>query len=300
MYFDAKLIKKELFTPKITLHTHLILKRMSKNKKEQMQLRYLGFLDTPMLFKSLFNGLDPLVLSINTENYSFDHFDINESRLGKLIEHFVFKELNGIKNIDVLKTNIQINDSKTTIGELDALIKQANQLIHLEIIFKFYLYDNISTLSEINKWIGPNRKDSLSKKMDKLKTKQLPLLFNKLTNTYLSELGLNHNKIVQKIYFKAQLFVPFEMINHDFEFINNSCVQGYYLSINEVMTLPNTVKFHIPKKLDWLINPNNLVKWMSHKEFIPIISGCMDKKISPLCWIKTKEYLFKIFVVYWR
>lgn len=273
---------------------------MAINKKAQMQMRYQGFLDTPMLFKSLYSGLDPLVLSINTKNYSFDDSDINESRLGKLTEHFVFNELNGITNIDVLKTNIQINNNKTTIGELDALIKQANQLIHLEIIFKFYLYDNQSNLSEINKWIGPNRKDSLSKKIDKLKTKQLPLLFNKQTNSYLLALGINLNKIVQKIYFKAQLFVPLEMVNHDFEFINNSCVQGYYLSINEVMTLPNTVKFYIPKKLDWLINPNDFVKWMSHKEFIPIISNCMDKKTSPLCWIKRKEYLFKIFVVYWR
>ena len=50
---------------------------MAINKKAQMQMRYQGFLDTPMLFKSLYSGLDPLVLSINTKNYSFDDSDIN-------------------------------------------------------------------------------------------------------------------------------------------------------------------------------------------------------------------------------
>ena len=88
---------------------------MLDNKIDQMHLRYHGFLGTPMLFEYLFDGLSPLLLPFKTKNNSFKNFDINESRLGKLIEYFVVNELNGVKNISVLKTNIQINNNKIQV-----------------------------------------------------------------------------------------------------------------------------------------------------------------------------------------
>jgi len=55
-----------------------------------------------------------------------------------------------------------------------------NKPIHLEIIYKFYLYDPSIGLTQLDHWIGPNRRDSLVKKLTKLKQKQLPLLYHPL------------------------------------------------------------------------------------------------------------------------
>ena len=273
---------------------------MTNKKQSELNLRYQGFLETPFLFKYIFNGLHPLILKNKTKNHSFNNIVNNEPRLGKLVEYFVFNELIGIKSVNVLKTNIQIIKNKITIGEIDALIKHINKVIHLEIIYKFYLYDNLINTSEINKWIGPNRNDSLSKKLNKLKTKQFPLLFNKETILFLSTLGLDANLIHQRIYFKAQLFVPKQMNNYKFDYINNLCIKGYYLSLNEVQELPSSTLFYIPKKLDWIIDPHSLVKWMTHKQFLETISSYLTMNISPLCWIKKGNQLSKIFIVYWR
>jgi len=54
--------------------------------------------------------------------------------------------------------------------------------IHLEIQFKFYLYDAALGTTEIDHCIGPMRKDSLNEKLSKLKEKQLPLLYANETN----------------------------------------------------------------------------------------------------------------------
>jgi len=62
------------------------------------------------------------------------------------------------------------------VGELDCLILRDKKPIHLEVIYKFYLYDASVGDTEIAHFIGPNRKDSLIEKLTKLQEKQLPIL----------------------------------------------------------------------------------------------------------------------------
>ena len=65
--------------------------------------------------------------------------------------------------------NYQIQNKKTTVGELDFILQKNHSPIHLEVIYKFYLYDDTFGNSEIEHWIGPNRNDNLVKKLTKLK-----------------------------------------------------------------------------------------------------------------------------------
>ena len=216
------------------------------------QLRYQGYLSTPLLWQGNSIGeLEQFELPINSKN-DFNNITVKEIRLGKLIEHFVFNELSQNKSIEILGSNIQLIDNKLTIGEIDCLLKFLNEYIHLEIIYKFYLYDQNIISSEIDKWIGPNRNDSLSRKIEKLKTQQLPILRHKKTRELLKKVELDVDLFQQKVYFKAQLFVPFNMLNKTFESINNRCVCGYYLSFNQLKNLNSTL-FYIPSKLDWII-----------------------------------------------
>lgn len=99
---------------------------------------------------------------------------------GKRMEHFFEYYINNQDKFEVLIKNLQIFNNKITIGELDFIIRdvQLNQILHIELVCKFYLYiPDANNNNEFEKWIGPNKKDSLSKKIINLQQKQLPLLY---------------------------------------------------------------------------------------------------------------------------
>ncbi|MDG1841903.1 MAG: DUF1853 domain-containing protein, partial [Crocinitomicaceae bacterium] len=100
--------------------------------------------------------------------------------------------------------------------------------------------------------------------------------------------------------FKAQLFVPKELINNRFKLINNQCIVGYYIGMAEYKSLSNC-EFYMPSKLDWLIEPHQKVNWVPQINFTACIQAEIDQSRSPLCWMKDdKNNLQKIFIVFWK
>jgi len=243
-------------------------------------------------------GLSQIDFSVN-QQVSFRGILPEKLRLGHVVEHFVFNELQACNTIKLLAENVQIKRDKVTIGEIDCLLKQDQTPIHLEIIYKFYLYDESVGASELEHWIGPNRKDRLIEKITKLKNKQLPLLYKPETEQVINQLKLNIQEIQQKVYFKAQLFVPYAMLGIPLRTINNSCIQGYYLQFNDLTQL-SSYKFHIPTKINWLTQVHDDVIWLDYNEGIKIIEESITQERAPLCWLKKpNENLEKVFVVWW-
>jgi len=148
-------------------------------KKPDIQLQYEGFLNTPLLWG--FNPFEELSqFEIPpTEITSFDELTPVKIRLGKLVERFVSHELRSNKSVSIIIENLQVIDNKITIGEIDCLLKYMNQLIHLEVSYKFYLYDENLGKLESEKWIGPNKRDSLVQKTAKLKSNFLYFFIKK-------------------------------------------------------------------------------------------------------------------------
>lgn len=262
-------------------------------------LQYLGFLNTPALWMDATDfgiqqiALNPKVLNFNT---AIDP----KLRLGKLVERFVSYQLDHDESCSILTENIQIQDGKLTLGELDCLMKENDQPIHLEIVYKFYLYDETVGPSEIDNWIGPNRKDSLTQKINKLKAKQLPLLYHNLTKPLLQRLDLQAEEIQQRVCFKAQLFVPWQNQNQTFKSINNSCIKGFYIKQNELEQFA-ACQFYLPKKSDWLMDAQIETSWLSFKEFITQLHPILKEERSPLCWIKKPNgEMQKCFIVWWE
>ncbi len=140
--------------------------------------------------------------------------------LGKYIERFVSYQLTQEKSINIICENIQIQKEKITLGELDCILLKDKKPIHLEVIYKFYLYDPSVGKTEVEHFIGPNRKDSLVEKLDKLKEKQLPLLYSNECVSYLKSINLQSSEIEQQVYFKGQLFIPFSNKNHQLSNLN--------------------------------------------------------------------------------
>ena len=270
---------------------------MNLNIPKNIQAQYQGYLKTPMLWKNSVFGLKQFEFS--TEKTTVFNETISENlRLGKRVERFVCSELEQNRAIEILLENEQVQNEKITIGEIDCILKHNTTPIHLEIIYKFYLFDERVGKSEIEHWIGPNKNDTLLKKLTKLKEKQLPLLYNRLTKSLLDNLSLKVNEIQQAVYFKAQLFVPYQK-EVEFKELNKDCVNGFYVKLSEI-TKFSGCKFYIPTKINWLLEVQTYVDWLNYNQFLETVTVITNQKTSPLCWIKFPNgNIQKFFVVWW-
>ncbi|TMM31262.1 DUF1853 family protein [Polaribacter aestuariivivens] len=267
-------------------------------KTTKIQNRYDGFLQTSSLWTdTAVYGLRQFYI----ENTSVKiNIEINDKlRLGKYIERFVSFQISQENNLEILAENIQIQQEKRTLGELDCILLNNGKPIHLEVIYKFYLYDaSIGTL-EIEHFIGPNRKDSLIEKLKKLKEKQLPLLYSKECLSFLKTINLKSSEIEQQVCFKAQLFLPFLDKNIHLKELNNNCVIGFYINTKELHQF-KYCKFYIPNKKDWLLIPHTNVNWLNFDDFKEKSTEYLERKFSPLCWLKKENgEIEKFFLVWW-
>jgi hypothetical protein len=268
---------------------------MDFNNKH-IQQQYEGFLDTPLLWNNSFYGLQQIQLT-TISSHIFEGELTKNTRLGKRVESFVSCYLQKFDNISMLQENIQIQHNKITVGELDCILLQENNPIHLEVVFKFYLYDKTVGSTELEHWIGPNRNDSLHQKVEKLSTKQLPLLFKNETKKYID---LDIEIIQQKVLFKAQLFVPYSNQNIEFDQLNPDCFAGFYINKEELEQF-TSAKFYIPTKLDWLVQPHSNVPWLTYNQFKEETDELLKGKKSPLCWMKQPNgEISKFFLVWWH
>ena len=267
-------------------------------KTKNIQKRFDGFLQTPCLWKAntVFDLHQFEIAPVSCKiNISLDE----KLRLGKYIERFVTFELSQNVSIQIIAENIQIQKEKITLGEIDCLLFKDEKPIHLEIIYKFYVYNPTIGNTELAHCIGPNKKDSLIEKLTKLKEKQLPILHTKECESYLKNLQLSAKEMVQRVYFKAQIFVPYANKKITFSTLNTNCIAGFYINNNELEQFSNS-KFYIPEKKDWLIHPHKNVNWSSHKQFKEATLACMSRQFSPLCWLKKENgELEKFFLVWW-
>jgi hypothetical protein len=263
-----------------------------------IQKRYEGFLQTACLW--IGKAVCELEQFEITPKFIKIDLEIDEKlRLGKYIERFVSYQLAQENGIKIISENIQIQQNKITLGELDCILLKDEKPIHLEIIYKFYLFDSTIGTSEIEHFIGPNRKDSLIEKLNKLKEKQLPLLYTSECLTYLKTINIKVDDLTQQVYFKAQLFIPFSAENIVLKKLNNACIVGFYLNRNELHQFTDC-KFFIPNKKDWLLLPNQNVNWLNFHHFTEKATAYLEREFSPLCWMKKENVeLHKFFLVWW-
>lgn len=230
---------------------------------------------------------------------TFDYPD--NLRLGKQIEKIVSSLITASSNYEIVCENIQVLDGKITIGELDFVVKNIknNILFHLELVYKFYLYDPKHSDIELKKWIGPNRKDSFIEKYDKLKNKQFPLLYKSQTKSHLK--GIEISELEQKLCFIASLFIPHNLFSQRFSLVNNNAIVGYWQSLVAFEKYQSDAsQFYLPPKKEWGINPSSNNNWESYVDVIKQIKDFHSRNFSPLCWVKKQDNTFEqCFIVWW-
>jgi len=220
-------------------------------------------------------------------------------RLGHLIERIVSGLIKASSHYKVLYENIQISEDNITLGELDFIIEETrtSQILHLELAYKFYLYD--PTISLVNKkcWIGPNRKDSLVEKLDKLGHKQFPLLSHDCTVSKLED--VNIGSVRQVLSLLVSLYVPYQM-ETDLDSDYDKYIKGYYLGIDTFVKIDHSEStYHFPDKRDWGIDPSENKTWDEFSEVKQHLGHCIDLRQAPLCWRKQHGTFSQFFIVWW-
>ena len=242
---------------------------------------------------------------MNIQQFTIEDNSIPENsistnlRLGMFVEQCIFQTLEKKPNCNVLAKNIQIIENNLTLGELDCILNYNNSTVHLEIAYKFYLFDGTCNKNQLHCWIGPNRKDSLIEKIEKIKEKQFPLLYHPKTIETLNSLNISVKSIEQQVCFKAQLFTPFAGTEIKYESINNDCIAGLYYTMSELTNLKLN-KFYLPSKLEWTAIPYQNVDWLNFEQFMIEIESLLSNMKSPLFWSKDpKGNIIKCFAVWW-
>ena len=275
----------------------MICVKFTKNAIISDALRYKGFINTPNLWESILYGVEQFNLSKQLfpipKNKGF-----NEIRLGKRVEEYFDFQTRNMSNTSAIAQNVQIKDQKITIGELDAILLDNDEPCHIEIVYKFYLYKPDVNGDYIANWVGPNLKDTLRYKLTKLKEKQLPLLYSEQTSSVLKALGLKSENMSQHVCYRAQLFLPYKH-KIDIKPLNPNCRYGYYSNISQVDQFAD-YQFYIPRKLDWLVDPHDEVKWESFEDARVRISEFIADERSPMVWLKdNSRQITKCFVTFW-
>lgn len=238
--------------------------------------------------------------TISGEKIRVENFESpSKLMLGKQAEFCFEYFLKQSKRYQLLANNIQVQGKTETLGELDYLIfdTQENKTLHIELACKFYLFDASLGKDIEEKWIGPNRKDTLKEKLKKLKTKQFPLLFKAETVEILQKLNLNPFNIEQKIYLKAVLFLPKNFqktVPREYK----KCVAGYYIHFQELKENREAV-YAIPDKKEWLFPAEKIDNWYSFAKIKQIVSEKIQQKRAPMVYKKAAANIEKFFVVWW-
>ena len=125
-------------------------------------------------------------------------------RLGKHFEELWATWLRSNGQYSLRLANLQVNDSKRTVGEFDFLIEHQEQVEHWEVAIKFYL--GTGNCKSAKNWYGPNTEDRLDLKYNHLVNHQLLLGDHPAASEILATKDLKINRV--RCIVKGRLFHP--------------------------------------------------------------------------------------------
>lgn len=223
-------------------------------------------------------------------------------RLGHQME-YVFKTLiQTSRQYEMLFSNMLIEEGKQRLGELDFLLREIStkQVVHVELAYKFYIIDP-DIPEPIYRLMGPNKRDMFHTKLDKLKSKQFPLLYHPSLKSHWKALQIEPTAINQAACFKAQLFKSYGEENVHIRPLNTACLSGEWIRFDDFNQVAFAKwQFYIPRKQQWVIKPQENVGWMDHFDTLMETNVRMLKENAPMLWAKRPDgAIEKWFVVWW-
>ncbi|MCU6433512.1 DUF1853 family protein [Undibacterium sp. Jales W-56] len=148
--------------------------------------------------------------------------------------------------------NVQIQNTKQTLGEFDFLLHHAKGLLHWELATKFYVHvadQGASTdVIHLRDYLGPNLVDTLSGKLHKVFDQQLQLSLNPAATSVLPLPVVKAQALI-----KGWLFYRTGWLSSMTQFppeIAPAHCNGYWWTIAEVEQLDIAAGL-LPDRLDW-------------------------------------------------
>lgn len=172
--------------------------------------------------------------------------DFSSARLGFRFEQLwqTALDISGVR----YKANLQISESEQpsarTLGELDLLIPRACGSLHIELALKFYLGVD-------DDWIGPNRRDLLSRKISHTFNHQLPLAATSEATSVIARttgLPVTSYAIMRGCLFRPAHGLPTAPLPTE---INDQHWSGFWCPAELSELLPDG-EWYVLSKQDWL------------------------------------------------
>ncbi len=259
-------------------------------------------------------------LTIRSKGYSLDSFDFygeeilnsdfrfpRSSIIGLQAEECFRAYLEQSTLYRLLASNLQIygprakgSRERITLGELDYIVRDLVKAenVHIELACKFFLFDPNAAAVEEGSWIGPNRRDSLLEKLDKIKTNQFQLLGSAEAIQKLASLNIDP-PTQQQVCFKAFLFIPKAMDLADFSDNYRQCIAGYWIPYKDLKNEDHDAQFAIPNKKEWLLPFHHIKSWLPFPELKHEVDAHIENRKSPLIYKRTPGNFERFFVVWW-
>ena len=133
-----------------------------------------------------------------------------------------------------------------TVGEFDFLLRDGDDLVHIEFATKFYLLDADAAGAGFNGLIGPNLADTLGAKMRKIFDKQLSLALHPAAQPLLPQPVARAQALV-----KGWLFYPDSSGAAAMDGISQPHCNGFWMTLSQAQNLPDGDYIIMPR-LHWL------------------------------------------------
>ena len=223
----------------------------------------------------------------------------NNLRLGHAAEKVISCALKHSHQYNILFENFQIIEEGNTLGELDFIVEDevSNELIHFELAYKFYVYDSRDSNMLSSHFIGPNRRDSMAEKIDKLTRKQFPLLHHPVVQKSLQM--HKEKKMTQKLCFLVGAYLPHGFVPN-FHPIFSPSIRGTYMCFQDFVTSHSAKGlYYLPSKKEWGMSPKHHKSWVDFANIVEKVNCSMSEKQSVLCWQLIGGVYSEVLVVWW-
>jgi len=184
-------------------------------------------------------------------------------RLGHYFERLYECLMQDLLGWDILLKNQPVRSNGITLGELDFVVRNPadNVVEHHEIAVKFYL-GHQDVAQDTPLWYGPNARDRLDIKTQRLTDHQSQLTERPETRTLLASLGID-TPLRPRIFMPGYLFYPLGMPLLPPDSIPAGHLRGDWLYIDDVDDTSTTGKVSNSDRKRWipLIKPHWLGPW---------------------------------------
>jgi hypothetical protein len=165
-------------------------------------------------------------------------------RLGFIYQELCKRLFESHHEFDISAQEIQLFDEKKTIGAIDFLLERQNKIEHWEVAIKFYLLKD-------GLWYGPDSRDRLDKKLDRMLTHQLKMSETDAFKDRFPEIG----RVEKKLFIQGRLYtnpfspepIPNECLGYEIQHEN---ILGHWCYSHQVELIEDPI-FQLDK-IDWI------------------------------------------------